>query len=123
LSTFGDEMRALAVELVEQDFPCSATWIVGPDSSSYDAATGKATALGTTFSITCSPPQPFDIAMVDGSTILAGDLSVILPADGLAFTPKVGDSITVGGDTMQVVALGREQPDELPAAWVVACRK
>lgn len=113
-------MRATAERLISK-FGKSVTW--KSDSSSYDKTTGKATAGSTDYTVTITPPEPFDSALVDGVTILAGDVRVMLAASDITFTPKVRDRVVIDGETFQVVSASKVYSGSLAAAWEFQCRK
>lgn len=116
------KMRALALSLISR-YGQSATWSAIGGSSTFNPATGRTTEAGSSYSVTVSPPSPVDISLVDGSTIQATDETVLIAASGLAFTPKIGDRVTLSSVAYRVVRVSPIFSGAQVAAYEAQCRK
>jgi hypothetical protein len=73
---------------------------VGED---YDPATGTVSGGTTTsYAVVMSPPIPVSRDMIATGFASASDSVVYLAGHGLAFEPKIGDSIAMRGKTWRV---------------------
>lgn len=67
-------------------------------NASYNPVTGATTPNSdTTATIKVSPPKPYSLRQINGTTILQGDLWVVMAAASTTITPIVGDHLTVCG--------------------------
>lgn len=85
-------------------------------------ATGGSSAgasLGTTKAVVGA----YELRYVDGDVVRVGDLRLILPASGLAFTPEEGQTCSVDGKTWKVVRVVPYSSGEQNAAWEVQVRR
>lgn len=112
--------RPLAVNLIS-DFGSTATWT--RQTSTFDPSTGKTTDADTSYSVVISPPAPYNNRRVDGTVIQVGDTMAMLAAEGLAFTPTIGDYLTHKTIRWQVVGLVPIYSGELISAYEVQLRK
>lgn len=112
--------RSLALSAISR-FGRAATWTVV--TNSFDPSTRRSSPTETSHAVTISPPSPFAIELVDGVTIQASDVAVMIAASGLAFTPAIGDRVTTGSVSYRVVAVSPVASGELIAAYEVQCRK
>lgn len=72
--------------------------------SAVSPTTGQATATETAATIKGLLSE-YTSRQVDGQSVLAGDVMLIVPALALTFVPAVGDSAAFGSDVMQVVSV------------------
>lgn len=114
------EQRDGAVEIIS-DLGKSVTWT--SVQATYNESSGSVTASDTPYTVAASPPEPYSVRMVDGSTILATDFRLTIAARDLTFTPKVGDKVLVDTDTFRVVGLTRIYSGDLVCTWEAQCRK
>ncbi len=70
-----------------------------------------------------TPRAEYDLAFVNNDTIKAGDMSVILPASGLRFTPVEAMKVVIGDDTWKIVSIRPLDPGEKTAAYKLQMRK
>ena len=116
MTVFGDEMRDLAVELIDDDLGASMTYQTSV-MGAFDPATNKASETLTDFVIKGSPPFPFEDQFVDGDTVQQRDLQVILAARDLTFTPDLNGVIIFDGVTYRILRVFPIFSDENEAAW------
>jgi hypothetical protein len=91
--------------------------------SDYDPATGKATITEElTFYPKVSPPAQFKQKYIDGTNVKVGDMYVILPTQGLTFTPAKDMSVTIDSVKYAVVILQPLYTGEAIAAWILQLR-
>lgn len=69
-----------------------------------------------------SPPDRFADELINGDTIQAKDLYVILPAQGLTFTPQVGWTVTVDSVVYMTIRVDPIYSGELVAAYQIQLR-
>jgi len=79
----------------------------------YSPTTGKYTG-GTTnsYTIKIAPPAEYHIKLINGDNILAGDMQTLIAATGLAFTPAIGDIITIDTVDWQVINVSPQYSGE-----------
>lgn len=65
-------------------------------------------------------PVPINIALVNGTTIQAGDM--VVKAD-YSVLPKMEDKVDFGGDRWSVVGIERKQVNDDIVAWFIQVRK
>ncbi len=65
-------------------------------------------------------PVPINIALVNNTTIQAGDMMV--KADGRV-EPKMEDKVSFGGEQWSVVGIQRKQVNDDVVAWFIQVRK
>jgi hypothetical protein len=70
-----------------------------------------------------TPRAEYDLAFINGDTIRAGDMSVILPASGLRFTPVEAMKVEIGDDAWKIVSLRPLDTGEKTAAYKLQLRK
>tara|TARA_R110000787_G_scaffold42303_2_gene103988 strand:+ start:3292 stop:3654 length:363 start_codon:yes stop_codon:yes gene_type:complete len=102
-------MTALDTKLLNEVY--SIAELYGKDvtfttrSSTYDPTTGKSTVVSTSHAVRVTPPAPFKSSFSDGKLIKHGDVSVLLPAKLLTFTPSLSASVTIDGSVFTIIAL------------------
>jgi hypothetical protein len=75
-------------------------------SAVYDPGSGKTTESSITdHSVKVTPPSPYEHRLVDGDLIQQRDVSVLLPAKDLAFTPVQGMQVTIDGEALDIVRI------------------
>jgi hypothetical protein len=121
---FDLEFVLLALEMIEE-FGKPVTWTsVAVDGATYSPATGEGVPVETEYSVKVTPPQAFDPASLrtaaqfePGDTVAQGEMYVMLAAEGLAFTPKQHDRVTIDGAVWQVTGVGPVYSGELVCAY------
>lgn len=117
---FYDEMAVVALELLGE-FGQGVT-IARTTSGGYDPATGGVTAP-TASQSGSAVVREYARQHVDGTLIQSGDKRVILAASGLTFAPAPGDSVTAGGDVLQVVSVIERNPAGTPLVYELQGRR
>ena len=117
------KMAAVALDLITR-FGKTVTY-TQEDNSSYDPAVGEVTASSiVNFTVKVSPPDPYDVKLIDGDIIRVGDTSSFLASSGLAFTPReVGDKIDFDGEKWRVVGVTKLWSGDNVAAYQVQLRR
>lgn len=118
---FYDEMAATALSLLGE-FGQAVT-ITRTTSGGYDPAAGGITAPTTASQSGSAVVREYARQHVDGTLIQAGDKRVILSASGLSFAPAPGDSVTAGGDVLQVVSVIERNPAGTPLVYELQGRR
>lgn len=116
MTEFGDEMRDLAVELIDDDLGAVMTYQTS-SIGAFDPATQKATETLANFTIKGAPTFLFDEHMIDGDTIRISDLQTILSARDLTFTPDISGVIIFSSVTYRILRVRPLFSDENEAAW------
>ena len=80
-----------------------------PGSGAYDPSTGQV-AAGTAYEF-AGVMTTFEFGEINGTTVLAQDRKVVLPALDLGFEPQVSGTITHNGRVFQIIAF-RKDPAE-----------
>ena len=89
----------------------------------YDPATGSTTPTPITYSVNVVAEDYAD-ALVDGSTIKAGDRKLSFSASGLAIEPTPGtDTITLGSTIYQVHRAKPTKAGAVVVLWTVQARQ
>ena len=89
----------------------------------YSASTGKTTESETALSVIGTPPEPYNESRIDGTVVQVGDISTLIKALNLGFTPEVGDKVTFNAETWQVVGVTPIYSGALPAAYELQLRQ
>lgn len=119
MSALDTSMRALAVSMCEQ-YGKLLTFTV--EGGTYDATMGEVVSYETVYTAMCSPPQGFDPRAVTGDLILVSDLTTIIPASGLTFTPTNGMRVTFDSKDYRIVAIRPYMSGDQVAAYEVQLR-
>jgi hypothetical protein len=98
---FYDEMSAVADEILEE-FGAPAT-LTRVTPGGYDPATGGTTPDVTTTWTGTGAKFDYEQKDVDGTNIRTGDQRVYLSTVGIV-NPQTGDTLTIGGVVLNVVA-------------------
>jgi hypothetical protein len=94
-----------------------------PGLRSYSVADGTVCAAGDTdYSVKITPPTPWTMAPLPGSSVQSGDMSAYVAASGLEFTPDAGMVLTDGGQAWTVMAVGRIYTGDLVAMYLLQLR-
>ncbi len=120
-------MRALALDLIDR-FGKEITYTKEEVGATYDPATGKNSGGSTSsFTIKVSPPDPYDISLVDGEIIRAGDARCLVAARAAEDLGLIPDSITdkldFGGAIWTVVGVKHIWSGDQVAAFELQVRK
>lgn len=121
MTDFGDEMRDLAAELLDEEFGITMTYqtsVIG----AFDPATQKATETLTSITITGSPFFPFDDHFVDGDIVRRKDVQTIVAERDLTFTPELNGVIILNSVTYRIVRIFPIYSDDREAAWKLHLR-
>lgn len=110
-----------AADLVDT-YGKSVTWSV--TTSTYNPASGDVSGVAvTTYTVKVTPPEPYSERWIDGDLIRFGDAKVFLAAQGLAFTPAPGQTITIDSTVWIVVAANAIYTGESVALWEAQVRR
>jgi hypothetical protein len=88
----------------------------------FTVATGDVSETTTDYSLKVSPPDGVDLRLIDGDVVQEGDVSVVLPAKDLDFTPENGDKVTIDSVVWKVVYIDSLYTGELLGAYVLRLR-
>jgi hypothetical protein len=113
-------MRSLAQRLV--DTYGKAITLREFTGNTYDPSTGTNTPSYTDHTAT-GVITSFAERLVDGSSIKAGDLSIIVPSKNLTFEPSTEDKVTLNGQDWSVVNSSPEPSGEDFAAYRLQIRR
>lgn len=119
MTTFGDEMRELAAELLDPDeLGVELTWT--PPQTTYDNAAGSVSGSPTPRVVMGSPPLEEKTKWF-GTNLGAQWRTVIYThhkdTAGAAFVPLKGMTTVIDGATWKVLEVESVKPDLAPAAW------
>lgn len=121
MTTFGDDMRDLAVDLIDDDLGVSMTYQTSV-MGAFDPATQKATETLTSIAVKGSPPFPFDDQLIDGVTIQQKDVQTILAERDLTFTPDINGVIIFNSLEYRILKVRPIYSDSREAAWILHLR-
>lgn len=99
------------------------TWTVKSGGTKNPTAGTVDGVTTTNYTVKCSPPSAYEQRYVDGKLIQQGDAKLILAGQGLAFTPALGQSVTIDGVVWRVLGVDPIYSGELIAAWKVQVRR
>lgn len=117
-TAFSKKMQGVATRLLGKYG--STVTLVRAGGKVWDPVEGEyAQAPDTTLSLT-AVPVPVNIALVNGTTIQAGDM--VVKAD-YSVLPKMEDKVDFNGERWSVVALERKQVNDDVVAWFIQVRK
>ena len=96
-------------------------------TKSYDAATGTEPEVVTAeLSILTSPPEPFSAQDIDGTTILSGDMTVLVAASDLGTFGEPShqtDRLIKGGAEYRIVRVSPIWAGDAAVAYSLQCRR
>jgi len=116
MTDFGDEMRDLAVELIDDDLGVDMTYQT-TEKGAFDPATQLATETPVSFVVKGSPPFPFEDRYVDGDIIQQKDVQTILAERDLTFVPDIDGIMIFNSVTYRVLRVFPIYSDSREAAW------
>lgn len=117
-TTFSKKMQGVATRLLDKYG--STVTLVRAGSKVWNPVTGEYERQPDTEIPLIAVPVPVNAALVDGTTIQAGDM--IVKAD-YSVLPKMEDKIDFGGACWSVVAIERKQVNDDIVAWFIQVRK
>jgi len=101
MTTLDDTFLPLTANLISS-FGKSLTFVVATDS--YDPATGSNTVSEST-SVVKGVLSAYSSRFIDGDLIQNGDLKALIAAQGLTFTPTVGQRVEFNSQKWRIVAI------------------
>lgn len=102
--------------LATSGFGTVVTWSITP-TTGYDRTTGASTGTETSYSVSASPLLRVRQQYVDGETVRVTDSMVLVAAQGLAFTPAVGQRVTASGVSYRVIMVSPIQAQDDVVAY------
>lgn len=115
MTEFGDDMRAVGVELLAE---LGRDVTLTNETRSYDRTTGKTTVTGTASqTVLASPLLPYKKTVADGDLIRNDASSTFFSAVGLTLVPVFGTMILIDGETWRVLVANRFDSDANAALW------
>ena len=117
-TSFSKKMQGVATHLLDKYG--STVTLVRAGSKVWNPAAGEYEWQPDTQIPLTAVPVPVNAALVNGTTIQAGDMMV--KADGHV-EPKMEDKVLFGGEQWSVVAIERKQVNDDIVAWFIQVRK
>lgn len=117
-SAFSKRMQGLATRLLSKYG--STVTLVRAGARVWDESLGEFVQEPDTTIPLTAVPVPINIALVNGTTIQAGDMMV--KAD-YSVLPKMEDKVNFNGEQWSVVGLERKQVNDDVVAWFIQVRK
>ena len=117
-TAFSKKMQGVATRLLDKYG--STVTLVRAGSKVWNPVTGEYEWQPDTLIPLTAVPVPINAALVNGTTIQAGDM--IVKADGRV-EPKMEDKVSFGGEQWSVVAIERKQVNDDIVAWFIQVRK
>jgi hypothetical protein len=117
-TAFSKKMQGVAAHLLGKYG--STVTLVRAGSKVWDEDLGEYMQQPDTQIPLTAVPVPINIALVNGTTIQAGDMMV--KAD-YSVLPKVEDKVEFGGEQWSVVGIERKQVNDDIVAWFIQVRK
>lgn len=115
---FSKRMQGVATRL--QGKYGSAVTLVRAGSKVWDADLGEYIQQPDTLIPLTAVPVPINAALVNQTTIQAGDM--VVKAD-YSVLPKMEDKVDFNGDRWSIVGLERKQVNDDVVAWFIQVRK
>lgn len=112
------QMRIVASEIISE-LGKSITW--NSTTFAYPATTGTSIKSEISYVVDAAI-ESYDIALVDGSTILATDIKLIIAANALGFEPTIGDSVVIDDQHALVLDVAPIIGGSV-IVWEAQCRK
>lgn len=116
------EFAALALELLAEDYK-DVVFTEAPDTDDYDPTTGRTTLPVTTWTVKSAPPFSYAEQMVNGNTVQADDLRLLIAGSGQSFVPTTTQQVAFDSKTFRIVAVRPYYSGDDIAAWEVQVRK
>ena len=117
-TAFSKKMQGVATRLLDKYG--STVTLVRAGSKVWNPVTGEYEWQPDTQIPLTAVPVPINAALVNGTTIQAGDM--IVKAD-FSVPPKMEDKVDFGGELWSVVAIERKQVNDDIVAWFIQVRK
>ena len=117
-TAFSKKMQGVATRLLDKYG--STVTLVRAGSKVWNPVTGEYEWQPDTQIPLTAVPVPINAALVNGTTIQAGDM--IVKAD-YSVLPKMEDKIDFAGERWSVVAIERKQVNDDIVAWFIQVRK
>ena len=117
-TAFSKKMQGVATRLLGKYG--STVTLVRAGSKVWNPVTGEYEWQPDTRIPLTAVPVPINAALVNGTTIQAGDM--IVKAD-FSVLPKMEDKVDFGGARWSVVAIERKQVNDDIVAWFIQVRK
>tara|TARA_Y100000310_G_scaffold344961_1_gene460803 strand:+ start:3060 stop:3431 length:372 start_codon:yes stop_codon:yes gene_type:complete len=123
MTTATDTKLLDQVYTVAQSYGKLVTFSV-PGTKVYDPATGKTTEGSVvSHAVKVTPPAGYNHGLVDGDTIQARDLVVILPKKLTTFTPALAMQVTVDAEVFDIVTIRPLYSGADICAWDIQLRQ
>lgn len=117
-SVFSKKMQGVATKLLSKYG--STVTLVRAGSKVWDEILGEYVQQPDTSVPLTAVPVPINAALVNGTTIQAGDMMV--KAD-YSVLPKMEDKVDFNGERWSVVSIERKQVNDDVVAWFIQVRK
>lgn len=117
-TAFSKKMQGVATRLLGKYG--STITLVRAGSKVWNPVTGEYEWQPDTQIPLTAVPVPINVALVNGTTIQAGDM--IVKAD-YSVLPKMEDKVDMDGERWSVVAIERKQVNDDIVAWFIQVRK
>lgn len=117
-TAFSKKMQGVATRLLDKHG--STVTLVRAGSKVWNPVTGEYEWQPDTQIPLTAVPVPINAALVNGTTIQAGDM--IVKAD-YSVLPKMEDKVDFAGERWSVVAIERKQVNDDIVAWFIQVRK
>lgn len=117
-TAFSKKMQGVATRLLDKYG--STVTLVRAGSKVWNPVTGEYEWQPDTQIPLTAVPVPINAALVNGTTIQAGDM--IVKAD-YSVLPKMEDKVDYAGERWSVVAIERKQVNDDIVAWFIQVRK
>ena len=117
-TAFSKKMQGVATRLLDKYG--STVTLVRAGSKVWNPVTGEYEWQPDTQIPLTAVPVPINAALVNGTTIQAGDM--IVKAD-FSVPPKMEDKVEFAGERWSVVAIERKQVNDDIVAWFIQVRK
>lgn len=123
MGTFDGPFRSLAKTLV--GLPGAKATIRVASTQSYDPLTDQKTVTNTQHTVNTSQPSPYKSSQIDGTSILQGDVHVLiaaldLEAAGLSDLSIEEHTVEINGTRFRIVDFNRLYSGEKVAAFDVS---
>lgn len=85
----------------------------------FNSGSGTVTVVETDYTVRTSPPYKAEEKWADGKVVHHGQTRMLLGANGLAFTPNMGDRVVVDNTKYDVLAVESISYKDALAAFVL----
>lgn len=116
-----DDLDDMVIDLLDEfDDRATAMYLSRTTGGAVSGTTGAYVAgTSSTHNVT-GVVTPYAQSLIDGSTIMAGDLRVLLTS---AVEPLAGDSIVIDSNNYAVVSIRRVKPGSTTMLYIVQVRR